>query len=173
MTKVKILKQRKFDYSKNPTSYDIILRYNGKKVKGSLTIDSVKKEVEVNLPKRLIHFERLAVLKEIFYVFCQQERKLKGISQENDVKVFRFVEKNSDRKYDTVVKELFSYGKVYFNPKNQKECLMVNIATSIELITASQTSNSAYVGVQEIIAMTSREQEIYVDAIKKYFYEES
>ena len=70
MMKVKISKSKKFTVPSEPTTFDISLRDEKEEVKGTLTIDTIKKTMRVDLGKPLtdytndrVEHEQLAVLK--------------------------------------------------------------------------------------------------------------
>ena len=67
MIKIKIKDYKKFDYSPNPTTFEIILKNKREKIRGSLKVDFRDRNIEVDLPRRLSYYERLAVLKEILF----------------------------------------------------------------------------------------------------------
>ncbi|MBO5477676.1 MAG: hypothetical protein J6A15_08000 [Clostridia bacterium] len=168
MIKIKIKDYKKFDYSPNPTTFEIILKNKREKIRGSLKVDFRDRNIEVDLPRRLSYYERLAVLKEIFYRFCLTKTKNTGIVVYRAVEEFEFIDKNSNEDFDTIIAELFSYGKVNFNAYKKKERVIANLCVSSNLILEAKNMGSSYVELQPMFDMTAKEIQVYKDMLIRY-----
>lgn len=168
MIKVKIKDYKKFDYNPNPTTFEIILKNKREKIKGSLKVDFRDRNIEVDLPRRLSYYERLAVLKEIFYRLCLTRTKSRGKIVYRAVEEFEFIDKNSDEDFDTIIAELFSFGKVNFNAFKKKERVIANLCVSSNLILEDKNRGSSYVELQPMFDMTSKEIQVYKDMLVRY-----
>lgn len=168
MIKVKIKDYKKFDYNPNPTTFEIILKNKREKIKGSLKVDFRDRNIEVDLPRRLSYYERLAVLKEIFYRLCLTRTKSRGKVVYRAVEEFEFIDKNSDEEFDTIIAELFSFGKVNFNAFKKKERVIANLCVSSNLILEDKNRGSSYVELQPMFDMTSKEIQVYKDMLVRY-----
>lgn len=169
MIKIKIKDYKKFDYNPNPTTFEIILKNKREKIKGSLKVDFRDKNIEVDLPRRLSYYERLAVLKEIFYRFCLTRTRNTGKVVYRAVEEFEFIDKNSDEDFDTIIAELFSYGKVNFNAFKKKERVIANLCMSSYIILDERNRGASYIELQPMFDMTSKEIEVYKSMLIRYF----
>lgn len=168
MIKVRIQNYKKFDYNPRPTTFGIILKNKKEKIRGSLTVDFRDKEIEVDFPRRLSYYERLAVLKEIFYRLCLTKTKSRGIVVYRFVEEFEFIDKNSSEDFDTIIAELFSYGKVNFNPFKKKDRVIANLCVSSNLILEANNNGSSYVELQPMFDMTEKEVQVYQEMLIRY-----
>lgn len=168
MIKIKIVNYKKFDYNQYPVIFDIILKNKKEKLIGNLIVDFKNSEVAVDFPRKLSYFERLAVLKEIFYRLCLTKTR-RGKVVHRAVEEFKFVDKNSEEEFDTIISELLSYGKVNFNAYKKNERMIANIAVSSELILEASNNGSSYVELQPVFDMSYRELEVYKSLLIRYF----
>lgn len=168
MIKIKIKNYKNFDYNPNPTTFEIIMKNKREKIRGSLTVDFRDRNIEVDFPRRLSYYERLAVLKEIFYRLCLTKTKNRGKVVYRAVEEFEFIDKNSSEDFDTIIAELFSYGKVNFNAFKKKERVIANLCVSSNLILEDKNKGSSYVELQPMFDMTEKEIQVYKEMLIRY-----
>ena len=168
MIKIKIKNYKNFDYKPNPTTFEIIMKNKREKIRGSLTVDFRDRNIEVDFPRRLSYYERLAVLKEIFYRLCLTKTKNRGKVVYRAVEEFEFIDKNSCEDFDTIIAELFSYGKVNFNAFKKKERVIANLCVSSNLILEDKNKGSSYVELQPMFDMTEKEIQVYKEMLIRY-----
>ena len=68
MIKVKIIKENKFFYNVRPITFKAILKNKKERIVGSIKFNFIMENVEVDFRRRLSYYEKLAVLKSIFYL---------------------------------------------------------------------------------------------------------
>ena len=91
--------------------------------------------MEVNFKRRLSYYEKIAVLKEIFYEFCLNDIKFFRTSVNMPVEVFTFIDKNEENKQElSIIKEILNYNISEFNQNKNREKIISNIKISYDLI---------------------------------------
>ena len=69
MIKVRIIRKNKFCYDIRPITFKAILKNKKERIVGSIKFNFIMENVEVDFKRRLSYYEKLAVLKSIFYSF--------------------------------------------------------------------------------------------------------
>lgn len=91
--------------------------------------------MEVNFKRRLSYYEKIAVLKEIFYEFCLNDIKFFRTSVNIPVEVFTFIDRNEENKQElSIIKEILNYNISEFNQNKNREKIISNIKISYDLI---------------------------------------
>ena len=91
--------------------------------------------MEVNFKRRLSYYEKIAVLKEIFYEFCLNDIKFFRTSVNILVEVFTFIDRNEENKQElSIIKEILNYNISEFNQNKNREKIISNIKISYDLI---------------------------------------
>ena len=82
--------------------------------------------MEVNFKRRLSYYEKIAVLKEIFYEFCLNDIKFFRTSVNILVEVFTFIDRNEENKQElSIIKEILNYNISEFNQNKNREKLFL------------------------------------------------
>lgn len=174
MMKVKISKSKKFTVPNEPTTFDISLRDEKEEVKGTLTIDTIKKTMRVDLGKPLtdytndrVEHEQLAVLKEIFYCFCITECKRTKNKVSEHVEEYKFIDVNTSENRKSIIDYIMQYDQNEFNGYKRKEKIISCIKSDYDRIKEQKNFNRNI----ELGIMTNfsrREIEVYKKILCKY-----
>lgn len=146
MIKVKIIKENKFFYNVRPITFKAILKNKKERIVGSIKFNFIMENVEVDFKRRLSYYEKLAVLKSIFYSFCLNDIKLFRRKINIPIETFLFIDKNEQTQEKlSIIEEIMQYNISLFNCNRKKERLIYCIKESYEKI-----KRGVYVNGKEI-----------------------
>lgn len=146
MIKVKIIKENKFFYNVRPITFKAILKNKKERIVGSIKFNFIMENVEVDFKRRLSYYEKLAVLKSIFYSFCLNDIKLFRRKINIPIETFLFIDKNEQiQEKLSIIEEIMQYNISLFNYNRKKERLIYCIKESYEKI-----KRGVYVNGKEI-----------------------
>ena len=135
MIKVKIIKENKFFYNVRPITFKAILKNKKERIVGSIKFNFIMENVEVDFKRRLSYYEKLAVLKSIFYSFCLNDIKLFRKKINIPIETFLFIDKNEETQEKlSIIEEIMQYNISLFNYNSKKERLIYCIKESYEKI---------------------------------------
>ena len=135
MVKVKIIKANDFSFSEKTAIYKAILKNKKERIEGDIEVNFINEAMEVNFKRRLSYYEKIAVLKEIFYEFCLNDIKFFRTSVNIPVEVFTFIDRNEENKQElSIIKEILNYNISEFNQNKNREKIISNIKISYDLI---------------------------------------
>lgn len=121
MIKVKIIKENKFFYNVRPITFKAILKNKKERIVGSIKFNFIMENVEVDFKRRLSYYEKLAVLKSIFYSFCLNDIKLFRRKINVPIETFLFIDKNEQiQEKLSIIEEIMQYNISLFNCNRKK-----------------------------------------------------
>ena len=110
MIKVRIIRKNKFCYDIRPITFKAILKNKKERIVGSIKFNFIMENVEVDFKRRLSYYEKLAVLKSIFYSFCLNDIKLFRKKINIPLETFLFIDKNEKTQEKlTIIEEIMQY----------------------------------------------------------------
>lgn len=146
MIKVRIIRKNKFCYDIRPITFKAILKNKKERIVGSIKFNFIMENVEVDFKRRLSYYEKLAVLKSIFYSFCLNDIKLFRKKINIPIETFLFIDKNEQiQEKLSIIEEIMQYNISLFNYNRKKERLIYCIKESYEKI-----KRGVYVNGKEI-----------------------
>lgn len=146
MIKVRIIRKNKFCYDIRPITFKAILKNKKERIVGSIKFNFIMENVEVDFKRRLSYYEKLAVLKSIFYSFCLNDIKLFRKKINIPIETFLFIDKNEETQEKlSIIEEIMQYNISLFNYNRKKERLIYCIKESYEKI-----KRGVYVNGKEI-----------------------
>ena len=146
MIKVRIIRKNKFCYDIRPITFKAILKNKKERIVGSIKFNFIMENVEVDFKRRLSYYEKLAVLKSIFYSFCLNNIKLFRKKINIPIETFLFIDKNEETQEKlSIIEEIMQYNISLFNYNRKKERLIYCIKESYEKI-----KRGVYVNGKEI-----------------------
>lgn len=146
MIKVRIIRKNKFCYDIRPITFKAILKNKKERIVGSIKFNFIMENVEVDFKRRLSYYEKLAVLKSIFYSFCLNDIKLFRRKINIPIETFLFIDKNEQiQEKLSIIEEIMQYNISLFNYNRKKERLIYCIKESYEKI-----KRGVYVNGKEI-----------------------
>ena len=146
MIKVRIIRKNKFCYDIRPITFKAILKNKKERIVGSIKFNFIMENVEVDFKRRLSYYEKLAVLKSIFYSFCLNDIKLFRKKINIPIETFLFIDKNEETKEKlSIIEEIMQYNISLFKCNRKKERLIYCIKESYEKI-----KRGVYVNGKEI-----------------------
>lgn len=111
------------------------LKNKKERIEGDIDVNFINEVMEVNFKRRLSYYEKIAVLKEIFYEFCLNDIKFFRTSVNIPVEVFTFIDRNEENKQElSIIKEILNYNISEFNQNKNREKIISNIKISYDLI---------------------------------------
>ena len=135
MIKVRIIRKNKFCYDIRPITFKAILKNKKERIVGSIKFNFIMENVEVDFKRRLSYYEKLAVLKSIFYSFCLNDIKLFRKKINIPIETFLFIDKNEETQEKlSIIEEIMQYNISLFNYNSKKERLIYCIKESYEKI---------------------------------------
>lgn len=135
MIKVRIIRKNKFCYDIRPITFKAILKNKKERIVGSIKFNFIMENVEVDFKRRLSYYEKLAVLKSIFYSFCLNNIKLFRKKINIPIETFLFIDKNEETQEKlSIIEEIMQYNISLFNYNSKKERLIYCIKESYEKI---------------------------------------
>lgn len=195
MIKVKIEEVKRDDEKQNFFNYPFSIQRDSILIYGVIKLDLENKKIKVNILKVKINTwycslpymmdftskyclekeEKLALMKEIFYIFvCKYKVPLFNFSN-RDIAMFEFDEVNCKREKTTLLNEFLKYKQTDFNEHNKKERLLTYIIYSIKTLKKYNTENIREDEIFELLFikhMNSNDKLYYLEIFNDYLKQE-
>ena len=147
MINVKIIGANNFSFNARSIEYIAILKNKKEQIKGNIVVDFINEIIEVDFKRKLSYYEKIAVLKEIFYQFCLNNIKAFRRNIDIPIETFIFKDKNEESEEElAIINEILKYNFSEFNTNRKKEKIIANIKISYDLI-----KHGIEIGNKEII----------------------
>ena len=151
MIKVRIIRKNKFCYDIRPITFKAILKNKKERIVGSIKFNFIMENVEVDFKRRLSYYEKLAVLKSIFYSFCLNDIKLFRKKINIPIETFLFIDKNEETQEKlSIIEEIMQYNISLFNYNSKKERLIYCIKESYEKIKREKYINGKEIELTQV-----------------------
>lgn len=159
--KAKIKNSNKVEYSVRPQEFNAYINTEEGKLKGVVTISNTSETIYADFDRRLTGDERIALLKEIFYVFCvKHESKV-----DDSIEAYSFVdlmnneESDEDAEKTIIIKELLE-NKIDLSEERKKERLLYNVNWSVNIVKNALKEGLKEKALQPTV-LSSKEASIY------------
>ena len=151
MIKVRIIRKNKFCYDIRPITFKAILKNKKERIVGSIKFNFIMENVEVDFKRRLSYYEKLAVLKSIFYSFCLNDIKLFRKKINIPIETFLFIDKNEETQEKlSIIEEIMQYNISLFKCNKKKERLIYYIKESYEKIKREKYINGKEIELTQV-----------------------
>ena len=168
MIKVKIFKTRRFKYSDSPISYEFIMKNAKEKISGDVIVDFQTETVKVNFERKLSYYEKLAILKEVFYRFCITSTKMLTETVEENIEEFQFIDLKSDKKGKSILEEALEYPQKDYSESKKKERALASIIVSYNEIVKRRKEGYKKIELQPLYDLGYEEAGAYYYILKRF-----